>query len=102
MSITGSNNDKVWSQITKAVDAHTPVAAGTYGEDQNAKYTNTGVYADHAYSIMGYETQGADKYVVLRNPWGESEPAGNGANDGVFKLKLDQFAKLYQTLMYTN
>ena len=38
----------------------------------------------------------------MRNPWGESEPAGNGANDGIFKLKLEEFAKLYQNLMYTS
>jgi hypothetical protein len=40
--------------------------------------------------------------VVLRNPWGESEPAGNGANDGVFKLKLEDFRKLYDNVMTTN
>jgi hypothetical protein len=35
------------------------------------------------------------KYVHLRNPWGESEPAGNGLDDGVFKLPLDQFMSLF-------
>ena len=65
-------------------------------------YANTGVYGDHAYSILGYEKTGTERYVVLRNPWGESEPAGNGANDGVFKLKLEEFQKLYDNVMYTN
>jgi hypothetical protein len=92
----------VWSTLTKAIDAKQPVSAGTHGEDQEALYTNTGVYADHSYSVLGYEKSGNDRYVVLRNPWGESEPAGNGPNDGVFKLKLDEFAKLYSSLMYTN
>jgi len=102
MYISGGNKDAAWAQIKKSVDSHLPVAAGTYGEDKEAMYTNTGVYADHAYSIVGYEQTGAEKYVVLRNPWGESEPAGNGPNDGIFKLKLDDFAKLYQNVMYTN
>jgi Calpain family cysteine protease len=92
--------DSVWKTITTSVDAHKPIGAGTYGEDQEAKYTNTGIYADHAYSILGYEKSGNDRFVVLRNPWGESEPAGNGANDGLFKLKLEEFTKLYQTLYF--
>ena len=50
--------------------------------------------------MLGYEEKNGEKYVTLRNPWGESEPAGNGPNDGVFQLKLEEFSKLYQTLMY--
>lgn len=92
--------DRVWDRVVKTVDAHKVIGAGTFGEDQESKYTNTGVYADHAYTIMGYEKSGTDRYVVLRNPWGESEPAGNGANDGVFKLKLEEFTKLYQSMYF--
>ncbi|MCA2980491.1 MAG: hypothetical protein INH41_19715 [Myxococcaceae bacterium] len=102
MSIYAGNLDRVFDTIKKAVDAKQPVAAGTYGESEEARYTNSGVYADHAYSILGYEQTGSEKYVVLRNPWGESEPSGNGANDGIFKLKLQDFAKLYQNVMYLN
>ncbi len=100
--VSGSNKDAVWNQLVKSLDAKSPVSAGTYGEDQEAKYTNTGVYADHSYSVVGYEKSGTERYVVLRNPWGESEPAGNGANDGIFKLKLDEFTKLYQNLMFVH
>jgi hypothetical protein len=102
MNVSSGNLDRVFDTIKKNVDAKLPVAAGTYGESEEARYTNSGVYADHAYSIMGYEQVGADKFVVLRNPWGESEPSGNGANDGVFKLKLQDFARLYQNVMFTN
>jgi len=96
------NADNVWRTITTAIDAKKPVAAGTHDDGGPVNYTNTGVYGDHAYSILGYEKTGTERYVVLRNPWGESEPAGNGANDGVFKLKLEEFQKLYDNVMYTN
>ncbi len=99
-SLSWGSPDAVWKTITTSVDAHKPIGAGTFGEDQEAKYTNTGIYADHAYSILGYEKSGNDRFVVLRNPWGESEPAGNGANDGIFKLKLEDFTKLYQTMYF--
>ena len=38
---------------------------------------------------------------VLHQPESGSEPAGNGPDDGIFNLKLAEFQKLYQTLMYT-
>lgn len=102
MYVSSGNLDRVFDTIKKSIDAKQPVAAGTYGESEEARYTNSGVYADHAYSVLGYEQVGTEKYVIMRNPWGESEPAGNGANDGIFKLKLSEFGKLYQNLMYTN
>lgn len=100
--VSAGNLDRVFAQIKRSIDAKQPVAAGTYGDSEEARYTNSGVYADHAYSVLGYEQTGSERFVILRNPWGESEPAGNGANDGVFKLKLQDFAKLYQNLMYVN
>ncbi|GMU58614.1 MAG: hypothetical protein AMXMBFR34_03770 [Myxococcaceae bacterium] len=103
MGLSYSSLDSVWSRITKNVDEKKAIGAGTYGEDQEAKYTNTGVYADHAYSVLGYEkAANGERYVLMRNPWGESEPAGNGPNDGVFKLKLQDFTKLYQTMYFVS
>lgn len=102
LSMRYGSPDTVWSTLKKAIDGKRPVSAGTYGEDQEAMYTNTGVYADHSYSVLGYEERDGQKLVKLRNPWGESEPAGNGSNDGIFLMPLEQFCKLYQTLMYTN
>ena len=96
------NADTVWKTITSSIDGHKPISAGTHDDGGPVNYTNTGVYGDHSYSIMGYETAGTERFVVLRNPWGESEPAGNGANDGVFKLKLSEFQKLYDNVMTTN
>lgn len=98
-SINYTGADKLWGEIKAGVDAKRPVGAGTYGEEENAKYTNTGVYADHAYSILGYKEKDGVKYVTMRNPWGESEPAGDGKDDGIFDLKFDDFRKLYQTFM---
>ncbi len=100
VTITKSNHQRIFDIVKRAIDTKQPISAGTYGEDQEALYTNTGVYADHSYSVIGYEETGGQKYVKLRNPWGESEPAGNGANDGIFKLDLETFCKLYQDVMF--
>jgi hypothetical protein len=98
--ITPNNRQAIFNIIKKNMDAKSPMSAGTYGDDQAARYVNSGVYADHSYSILGYEESGGKQYVKLRNPWGESEPANNGPNDGIFKLDLETFSKLYQNIMY--
>ena len=78
-------------------DKHALVAA-THGEDQDALYTGTGIYADHGYTVLGAEESGGKLFVTLRNPWGEVEPKGNGKDDGIFKLEMTEFLKLYSTL----
>ena len=100
-SVSPGTEARTWQTIKTAIDAKQPVSAGTHGDDQAAIYTNTGVYADHSYSILGYAERNGEKYVKLRNPWGESEPAGNGPNDGVFELPIKDFTKLYSSVMYT-
>ena len=90
------NDEQAWKKIKHAVDNKLPISADTHGEDDGVQYTNTGVYADHSYSVLGYEEKNGERFVKLRNPWGESEPLpGDGKNDGVFMLKLQDFMKLY-------
>jgi hypothetical protein len=74
------------------------MAAGTYGTAESARYTNSGVYANHAYSVLGAGQEQGQRYVTLRNPWGSGEPAGDGVDDGVFRLPLERFMTLYQVL----
>lgn len=78
-------------------DGHALVAT-THGEDQDAIYAGTGIYADHGYTVLGAEESNGKLLVTLRNPWGEVEPKGNGKDDGVFKLEMTEFLKLYGAL----
>ena len=91
----GVNPDDVFKQIDAAVKAHKPATAVTLSDSSAAKYKGTNIYTDHTYTIWGTTTENGTKYVELRNPWGESEPTGNGPDDGIFKLPLDQFMSLY-------
>jgi hypothetical protein len=91
----GVKADQVFASLSKAVSEHRAATASTFGESSNAKYTNTGLFADHAYSVWGVETVGGKRYVQLRNPWGDTEPANNGKDDGIFKLELSEFMKMY-------
>lgn len=91
----GVTPESAFAEIKAAVDAGKPGVAVTYGEASNAKYTNSGVFSDHAYTVWGTSEAGGKKYVHLRNPWGDTEPAGNGRDDGIFKLELSQFIRLF-------
>jgi hypothetical protein len=93
MSTGWDSSDALFNAIKAAGDKKQPMAAGTF--DDEKKYANTGVYGDHSYSLLGAEEVGGKKYVLLRNPWGESEPGNDGKNDGYFKLEMSKFMKLY-------
>ena len=91
-----------------------PMTAWTYGSGDKS-YTGTNVVASHCYTILGVTFRNNKKYIVLRNPWGVTEPAGlntyqglvsffDGSfwrpintigNDGVFALEADSFKTLF-------
>ncbi|MEW5847634.1 MAG: C2 family cysteine protease [Myxococcota bacterium] len=93
-----ANADQVFTAIQKGSAEKRAMAAGTYGTQESARYTNTGVYANHAYSVLDALEENGQRYVVLRNPWGSGEPAGDGNQDGIFRLPLEKFLGLYQVL----
>jgi hypothetical protein len=88
VSLNAGNKERVYDQIKAAAAQGRPMAA----------YTNTGVYANHAYSVLGTEEENGVKYVKLRNPWGQSEYGYDGKNDGFFRIELDKFAELYRAV----
>lgn len=93
--------DALWKKIKSTTDKHHPVAAGTFADnDPRAHYEGTGVHGDHFYSVLGASEENGTKYVTLRNPWGFDEPTGNGADDGVFKLPMTDFMKLYENIEF--
>ena len=69
-------------------------AITTHGHDQTALYSGTGMYAEHGYSVMGVGERDGKRFVTLRNPWGEVEPAGHGRDDGIFDIDLPTLMKL--------
>ncbi len=89
---------QLWDALTAGVRENRAMSAGTFGTQESARYSGTSVYANHAYSVLGAVEENGQKLVVLRNPWGSGEPAGDGKDDGVFRLPLEKFIQLYQVL----
>lgn len=106
--ITGhSKNDDIFNRserantlfkkIKEAADQNQPMAAGTYPD--NPHYEEMGLVPSHAYTILGAKEEAGKKYILLRNPWGEGEWQGRGAdtrNDGVFKMPAEDYEKYFQ------
>lgn len=51
-----------------------PMCAFTHATGRHFRGSN--LVANHAYSICGYAIVGDRQYIVLRNPWGVTEPSG--------------------------
>lgn len=92
-----------------------PMVAWTYG---SGNYSGSNIVANHAYTVLGWAFVNNKRYIVLRNPWGVTEPAGINSyqglvsffdntfwrpinfigNDGVFALEADSFKYYFQGL----
>ena len=95
-SPTTTTPDQMFARIKDSASASRPMTATTFGEDQEALYTNTGVHANHASTLLGATEENGQKLIEVRNPWGFSEGGTDGKDDGIFKLPLTDFMKLYQ------
>lgn len=67
----------------------------TGGEAAGRAFTNSGLYGDHAYTLLGVEARNGQDGVVLRNPWGRGEPRADARDDGVFWMPMAQFKQYF-------
>lgn len=83
-----------FSQLRSALQQKQLVVAGTRSGPQ---YKGTGIVQSHAYTVLGVTEKDGVQRVLLRNPWGRTEPGQRGG-DGVFALSLSKFMKLFPDL----
>ena len=98
---TGEPLAAIKAEHTGYAASHSVWGVPTFVKDDKgheALFANTGVYGDHTYTVMDAFEKNGVKYIKLRNPWGESEPSGNGKDDGIFQLKLDDMPKWYSVV----
>lgn len=93
--VRSAATDQLFQVMTKAVTSGRPVSVSTYAKGARVNYVGTGVVVNHAYSVLGTSVEGNQRYLTLRNPWGSSEPSADGNDDGIFKMKFQEFLKLF-------
>ncbi len=96
LSVNPDRPDRLWKEITEAVDEGRAAALGTYSDGRKMK--GSGLVDDHAYSLLGYEeSDDGERYVKLRNPWGKTEPKGDDEDDGIFYMTVETAAKYFES-----
>jgi hypothetical protein len=78
-----SANDLVSVVRNSSVNQKTinPMAAFTHAT--GCVYRGANLVANHAYSVLGWTSFGERQYIIVRNPWGVTEPAGLTSYPGV-------------------
>jgi hypothetical protein len=46
------------------------------------------------------EEKNGQRFVSLRNPWGEREPGADGRDDGIFSMPLEKFMSSFATVEF--
>ncbi|MDX2015879.1 MAG: C2 family cysteine protease [Myxococcaceae bacterium] len=93
----GHGDDVIFETLKSLVDQTLPTILSTGPEPD--RYVNTGLYGSHGYSLLGVVEENGQRFVELRNPWGFAEPAGNGADDGVFRLPIADVTKHFDGVL---
>ena len=66
-----------------------PMAAYTYPSGNRFRGSN--LVANHAYSVLGWASCAEHQYIILRNPWGVTEPAGITSYPGLVPEVKSEF-----------
>lgn len=96
--LSGAAVEQVFATLQRGRANGRAMAAGTYGTNESSRYTGTGLYANHAYSVLEAREVDGRKLVTVRNPWATGEPGRDGVDHGVFELPVEEFVRLFQVL----
>jgi len=56
-----------------------------------------GLVKAHAYAVLGVEEKDGKQVLLVRNPWGNTEPGNDGRNDGFFRVTPQQLVKWFDS-----
>jgi hypothetical protein len=122
-----SSPDTIYKRVREnslSYKTFNPMVAWTYSSGDKSpdkiKYSDANLVANHAYSILGWSYRNSNRYIILRNPWGQKEASTDylpgswmawdtpyyggpgwwrtislGANDGIFGLRVETFKKYF-------
>lgn len=75
--------DDLWDLVRQnslSYRTFNPMTAWTYSSgdaaEQKVVYADANIVASHCYTVLGWAYRDGQKYIVLRNPWGNTEAAG--------------------------
>ncbi|MEN9796508.1 MAG: hypothetical protein RL653_204 [Pseudomonadota bacterium] len=87
----GDGPESAYERYKSALAAGKMVNVAT--PDQDA--IPAGLVRNHAYAVVGVEEFEGVKSLLVRNPWGNTEPGNDGRNDGFFRVPADAVASYF-------
>ena len=87
-------SDELLLDILSSADEGVTVTVGTNNPEMD------GLADGHAYTVLGVVEIDGEEYIVMRNPWGVGEPSGNGDDDGIFMVTLDEFKENFPVISF--
>lgn len=120
-STANASADEIYSSVranSMSMKTVNPMVAWTYSSGTNSPdkvvYGDANLVANHCYSIFGWAYRNGRKYIVLRNPWGQTEasvnvltgtwmaydnsfwrPVALANPDGIFALEVSTFKQYF-------
>ena len=83
--------DELWNLVKANSLSHrtfNPMTCWTYSSGDASKkkivYSDANIVASHCYTILGWAYRNAKKYIILRNPWGNTEATVGTLNETVW------------------
>lgn len=103
LAVTGTDSD-IYNPIQELSSKATWDLLVTAHTEGRAMVTGTGVEPGegyvpmHLYSVVGVREENGQKFVTVRNPYGNTEPGTDRKNDGVFELTLREYRQKFEDL----
>jgi hypothetical protein len=79
-STSGHSSDALWDLVrANSLSRRTfnPMTCWTYSSgaasEKKIVYSDANIVASHCYTVLGWEYRNGRKYIILRNPWGNTE-----------------------------
>ena len=80
LKVKNTSEDDLWQAFQEAMDNNFIMTAGTSGDVYNLNLEELGLAPGHAYTLLEAKevktSNGKEKLVHLRNPWGNGEWSG--------------------------
>lgn len=96
--------DQLWDIVrANSVSRRTfkPMTAWTYSSgdasEKKIVYSDANIVASHCYTVLGWEYRNNRKYIVLRNPWGNTEASVQTLNETVWFYDISWWRPINMT-----
>lgn len=88
---SGRSADDLWNLVranSLSYRTFNPMTAWTYSSgtatEKKIVYSDANIVASHCYTVLGWAYRDGKKYIVLRNPWGQTEATVKTLNSTVW------------------